>query len=71
MSREFSPAEVIAARWRFVQDQRDAEFVEFAQAMERIGTGRRRWRRAWRRLLRIRGLQLAADLNRQLDTHPW
>jgi hypothetical protein len=57
MSGGLSSTEVDAARRRFDQDQDDPEFAEFTSAMERIG-GDRHWRRARRRLLRTRGLEL-------------
>ena len=49
-----SPDEQVAARERFRQDQEDAEYVEYTEAMERIGNARR-WRRARSRFLRSRG----------------
>ncbi|OLT11815.1 hypothetical protein BJF78_26040 [Pseudonocardia sp. CNS-139] len=51
-----SPAELVAARARFEQDQEDAEYVEYTQAMERIAAPRR-WRRARRRFLTANGYQ--------------
>lgn len=52
-----SLAEMLEARRRFVQDQDDAEYVEYTLAMERIRPGRR-WRRERARFLRGRGYLL-------------
>ena len=52
-----SLAEMLEARRRFVQDQDDAEYVEYTLAMERIRPGRR-WRRERTRFLRDRGYLL-------------
>lgn len=49
-----SLAEMLAVRRRFVQDQDDAEYIEYTRARERIGPGGR-WRRARRRFLLGRG----------------
>ncbi|MFC5994662.1 hypothetical protein ACFQE5_10625 [Pseudonocardia hispaniensis] len=54
MSAGLSPAELVAARRRFEQDQVDAEYVEYTEAMERISRPRH-WRRARARFLRARG----------------
>jgi hypothetical protein len=53
-----TPAERADARRRFEQDQADAQFVEYAEAMERVDS-RWRWRRRRERFLRLRGYPVA------------
>lgn len=55
-----TPAELAAARNRFERDQADAEYVEYTEAMERIGNGRR-WRRARAKFLRANGYAIADE----------
>ncbi|BBG00389.1 hypothetical protein PSA01_54590 [Pseudonocardia saturnea] len=49
-----SGEDIALARRRFVLDQSDAEYVEYAEAMARIGR-RRCWLRRRRRFLQSRG----------------
>lgn len=50
----FTAQERAAVRRRFEQDQADAEYVEYTEAMERISTPRR-WRRTRAKFLKARG----------------
>lgn len=54
MRSQFTAREREALRRRFDQDQADAEFVEYTEAMERIATPRR-WRRTRTKFLEARG----------------
>lgn len=54
-----------AARCRFLADQDDAEYVEYTEAMARIGS-RRRWRRERRRFLEARALPVGNALDNEL-----
>lgn len=54
-----------AARTRFHADQDDAEYVEYTEAMARIGS-RRRWRRERRRFLEARELPIGNGTDNEL-----
>ncbi|MGD9989107.1 hypothetical protein [Pseudonocardia sp.] len=54
MRPAFTAQERAAVRRRFDQDQADAEYVEYTEAMERLSTPRR-WKRARAKFLRSRG----------------
>lgn len=60
MNSHLSAAEVRDARLRFETDQEDALYVEFTEAMARIGP-RRAWLRRRRRFLRSRGYPTAGS----------
>ncbi|TCK27224.1 hypothetical protein [Pseudonocardia endophytica] len=57
MTAFMSAEEVERARTRFTDDQDEADYVEYAEAMARIGRGRY-WRRRRRRFLDRHGYQL-------------
>lgn len=60
MTSHLSAAEIQDARLRFAADQDDALYVEFTEAMARIGP-RRVWLRRRRRFLRSRGYPTSGD----------
>ena len=60
MTPRLTPAELAQARDRFEQDQAHAEYLEYVEAMGRIGNPRR-WRRTRQKFLGRHGYLLAAD----------
>ena len=60
MSPRLTPGELARARDRFEQDQAHAEYVEYTEAMERIGNARR-WRRTRQKFLGRHGYLLSGE----------